>query len=133
MKLVLPYPPSINHYFCRKRDGNMYIGDRGVEYRLAVKLAVVQAGIKPLKDCGLSMIVHLFVPDLRKRDIDNPMKCLLDALTHGGAIVDDSRIAELMIYKHAPSSDDDGGKSIVLIEGVGGDACMVKRTGAWLV
>lgn len=133
MKLILPYPPSINHYYQRTRDGNLFIGKRGEEYRLAVKMGVLQAGIKPLKGCGLSMIVHLCMPDLRKRDIDNPMKCLLDALAHAGAIVDDSQIVELMIYKHAPSSDDDGGKCIVLFEGVAGDACMVKRSGAWLV
>jgi crossover junction endodeoxyribonuclease RusA len=45
------------------------------------------------------MEVYLFPPDRRKRDLDNYMKGLLDALTNGKLWVDDSLINQLHIYR----------------------------------
>jgi len=41
----------------------------------------------------------LFMPDRRKRDIDNTLKALLDALTHAGVWLDDSQVVDLRIRK----------------------------------
>ena len=41
------------------------------------------------------MNIQLFPPDRRRRDIDNVLKPLLDALEHGKAYIDDSQIKKL--------------------------------------
>jgi crossover junction endodeoxyribonuclease RusA len=51
-------------------------------------------------------------PDRRKRDADNLLKGLLDALQHGGAFPDDSRIVWLLIYRRQVTS---GGRVVVTI------------------
>ncbi len=40
----------------------------------------------------VSMTVDLYPPDRRKRDADNPIKALWDALQNAGAITDDSLV-----------------------------------------
>jgi len=44
-------------------------------------------------------LIELFPPDRRRRDVDNAMKSLLDALAHGGAYHDDSQIARLTVQR----------------------------------
>lgn len=63
------------------------------------------------------LIVHIdiFPPDKRRRDLDNCLKSLLDALQHGGAYLDDSQIVRLSIEKGLPV---EGGKTIVQIRKV---------------
>ncbi|NBW23084.1 MAG: RusA family crossover junction endodeoxyribonuclease, partial [Caulobacteraceae bacterium] len=41
-----------------------------------------------------------FPPDKRKRDLDNVLKSLLDALTHANVWDDDSQIDDLRIYRN---------------------------------
>ena len=51
------------------------------------------------------VIAILYPPDVRHRDLDNYMKCLLDALTHDqdtdrlGVWIDDKRIDQLLIFR----------------------------------
>ena len=45
------------------------------------------------------MTVTLHPPDHRRRDLDNSMKGLLDALEHAGVYADDSQIDELKIVR----------------------------------
>lgn len=61
-----------------------------------------------------ALAVHVTVhpPDRRRRDLDNAMKALLDALAHGGAYEDDSQIDRLEIVRGAVVP---GGKVIVRI------------------
>ena len=47
----------------------------------------------------ISAEVYLYPPDKRKRDIDNPIKVLLDSLVKGGLLQDDSKIARLLIER----------------------------------
>jgi crossover junction endodeoxyribonuclease RusA len=53
----------------------------------------------------LMVNVDIFPPDKRRRDIDNCLKSLLDALQHGGAYLDDNQIVVLHATKHPPSRD----------------------------
>ena len=48
----------------------------------------------------------------RRRDLDNCLKSLLDAMEHGGAYADDSQIVRLAVEKREPV---DGGKTLVRI------------------
>lgn len=41
--------------------------------------------------------VALYMPDKRKRDIDGPIKALLDAMTHSRVWGDDSQVRKLYI------------------------------------
>jgi len=111
MTLNLPYPPSINHYYIRARQGRIYIGKAGLEYRGAVGFALDLLDEKTLTGL-ISLNIVLHPPDKRKRDIDNVLKALLDALQHGGAFVDDSQIWMLTIVKAEPSK---GGSVTVTI------------------
>jgi crossover junction endodeoxyribonuclease RusA len=54
----------------------------------------------------------MYPPDKRKRDVDNVLKALLDALRVGGAYSDDSQIGRLLIERKAPKK---GGEVIVRI------------------
>ncbi|NBW20709.1 MAG: RusA family crossover junction endodeoxyribonuclease [Caulobacteraceae bacterium] len=53
-----------------------------------------------LKAAGsVRVVIEAFPPDRRKRDLDNILKSLLDALTHAGVWEDDSQIEDLRIYR----------------------------------
>jgi crossover junction endodeoxyribonuclease RusA len=92
----LPYPPSINHYYANNGKGGRYIKPDGVAYRLAVANAARE--IK-YGDSLIAMTVYLHQKDMRKRDLDNGLKCLLDSLMHAGVFDDDSQIVELIVRK----------------------------------
>lgn len=98
MRLSLPYPPSVNSYWRHTRTGQTYISEAGQEFRHAVR--VLMLGTQPI-DGPLSVEVELWPPDRRRRDIDNPLKGLLDALQHGGAYRDDNQIERLLIERRA--------------------------------
>jgi crossover junction endodeoxyribonuclease RusA len=95
--LQLPYPPSVNHYYRCFRN-RMVIDKPGRAYR-AVVCALLQAqGTQPM-DGPLRVEIAVFPPDKRRRDLDNILKSLLDALQHAGAYHDDSQIEHLMLQK----------------------------------
>lgn len=94
MTLTLPWPPSVNHYWARNRNGGLRVGERGVAYRWAVKIAL--RGTSRLEG-RLEMTARLHPPDRIRRDIDNPLKALLDSLTHAGVYGDDSQIKRLTV------------------------------------
>lgn len=96
--IVTPFPPSINHYYGNGRNGRKFIKPAGVEYRAAV-IAYVQRYKMKAPDGRLSVGIQLYPPDKRRRDIDNPTKAALDALTHAGVYQDDCLIDDLRITR----------------------------------
>ena len=113
MTLVLPWPPSANHYW--KRNGARYfIAPAGVQFRVEVKARCAALGVKPLAG-QVAMTVTLVPGDRRRRDIDNVLKPLLDALTHAGAWLDDSQVARLVVERRVPNQADAG--CVVTVEG----------------
>lgn len=99
IKIRLPYPPSVNHYYKNGRNGIKYIGELGQKYRLDVLAIVANLGLKGFGDSPVAVTVWLHQKDRRKRDIDNFQKCFFDALTHAKVWGDDSQIYELSIKK----------------------------------
>ena len=93
----LPYPPSINHYY-RRVGFRTLISREGRCYRREVVARLAARRVNPLRG-RLSVVVHVFPPDRRKRDLDNALKCLLDSLQHAGVFVDDSQIDDLRIRR----------------------------------
>jgi Holliday junction resolvase RusA-like endonuclease len=97
IELELPYPPSVNHYW-RRVGARTLISRGGRAFRQTVCSILAARGIQPL-DGPLQVLIELFPPDRRRRDVDNAMKSLLDALAHGGAYHDDSQIARLTVQR----------------------------------
>jgi crossover junction endodeoxyribonuclease RusA len=97
LEVELPYPPSVNHYW-RRVGARTLISRGGRAFRKEVCSILAARGIRPL-DGPLRVQVEVFPPDRRRRDLDNTLKSLLDALAHGGAYHDDSQIAKLTIQR----------------------------------
>ena len=97
MIITLPYPPSVNHYWIHTRRG-AFISKKGVEFRKQVH-EIAQTEICYGRDTRLFVDVSVWVPDKRKRDLDNLLKSLLDALQHADIFADDSQIDDLRITR----------------------------------
>ncbi len=92
IEIDLPWPPSVNSYY-RHVGHKTLISAPGRQYR-----AEVVRLLRPLDCCQTGRVmlhVLFFPPDRRRRDIDNHFKGLLDALVHGGLMVDDEQIDDL--------------------------------------
>lgn len=97
MELELPFPPSINHYW-RRVGPRTLISRTGRAFRSEV-LSIL-ARRRPTTMLGpLNVEIDLHPPDRRRRDVDNVMKSLLDALQQGGVYRDDSQIDDLHIRR----------------------------------
>ena len=111
IELMLPWPPSVNHYW--GQSGNRrFIGKKGVAFRSAVLQECLVGRVQAIEG-RLAVHISLFPPDRRKRDIDNVLKSLLDACEHAGCYASDSQIDELHIVRLENRKD--GGCSILII------------------
>lgn len=94
----LPWAPSVNHYYQRSKR-SLFLSQRGRRFRDDV--AGILRPCSPIPESNyIEMKVDLFPPDKRKRDIDNNLKALLDALENAGAYENDVQIISLSIVKH---------------------------------
>jgi crossover junction endodeoxyribonuclease RusA len=98
MELVLPYPPSVNHYW-RHFRGRTLISRLGRAYRQQVQTQCQGKGGQPPRDGRLAVAMDAFPPDRRRRDLDNIQKASLDSMQHAGIYEDDSHYAELRIMR----------------------------------
>lgn len=87
----LPWAPSINHYYIHTGRG-VILGKRGRDYRETVKSQLIEYRNSFNADARLAVTINLHPPDKRRRDIDNPLKCILDALQHACVFKDDNQI-----------------------------------------
>jgi crossover junction endodeoxyribonuclease RusA len=115
LTLTLPYPPSVNRMWRTPRTGPLagrtLVSVEGREYRAKVCATVGDRLWQPLKD-RLRVDIEARMPDKRRRDIDNPIKALLDSLTHAGVWLDDSQIDDLRVWRSAERT----GEVVVRIE-----------------
>ena len=126
IEFTLPWPPSVNHYW-RNFRGRMVIGERGRAYRRDAIASIRQQRI-PADGVGgpLSVRVHAFPPDRRRRDLDNLQKALLDAVVAAGVIEDDSNIDELQVVRGKVQS---GGMVWVRIQSYTSEIALTTRRG----
>lgn len=103
MKLVLPFPPSVNTYWRAPNKGPLkgrhLISAAGRKYQSAACVAIVEQLRrlpKPSRELA-AVEITLFPPDERSRDIDNYNKALFDALTHAGVWEDDSQVKRMLV------------------------------------
>lgn len=104
--LVLPFPPSINHYYGVVQRGpcagKVYLLPAAITYRKRVNHAVAkQLGQdRPALMGRLAVKVELNEPDDgHTRDIPNYDKGLLDALTIAGVWGDDAQIDYFQVQR----------------------------------
>ena len=111
MRLELPWPPSMNHYW-RNVSGRTLISKEGRLYRERIQAQAIAEGWSLWlgRSERLAVRINAIPPDKRRRDLDNMLKPMLDALTHAGLWDDDSQIDDLHICRHPPRA---GGLMIV--------------------
>ena len=100
-QLILPFPPSVNHYW-RHYEGRTLLSAQGRKYRYEVRGAVyktLQRAPEPLRG-PLSIDIEVAMPDRRKRDLDNLLKGLLDALAYAKIYEDDSQLHMIVISRY---------------------------------
>jgi crossover junction endodeoxyribonuclease RusA len=95
--LILPWSPSINHYWERSHDGGMHIGKAGKRYIARIAELVMANRLAGLiGDAAVSVALVLSPPDTKLiYDADNYHKALFDSLTKAGVWVDDSQIKQI--------------------------------------
>lgn len=123
--VTLPYPPTINHYWKTfQREAGQPIEyaltPKGKRFRRLVQqyimLARTQArseGVELPIPGPVCVSAFVYPPDLRKRDLDNILKPLLDSLQHSGVVKDDADISTLLVKRCA--RDRSGGKVHVTV------------------
>jgi crossover junction endodeoxyribonuclease RusA len=114
IELFLPFPPSINNYYVKTRNG-VFISKEGRAFRSGC-LEIISEVCGPIcndlpLDYPLAITLVLYPPDKRKRDLDNYKKALYDAITHSGLWLDDSLIDQEFVYRGCVIPKPDSGKS----------------------
>lgn len=99
--IVLPFPPSVNHYYRRTRTGQVYLGPQAIAFRERVHLEWLARSWMPL-ECPISLEIRAFRPRV-VGDIDNVLKATLDALNRR-YFVDDRQVVRLLVHlDHDPA------------------------------
>jgi len=99
MRLELPWPPSVNHYWryvVRGKRIVVHISKEGQSYRRNVEAALFGNKIDTFEG-PLRITIVLRPPDRRRRDLDNCLKALLDAMEHCRVFLNDSQVWQLSI------------------------------------
>ncbi len=103
MKLILPFPPSVNTYWRHPNKGafagKSLISAAGRKFQSAACAAIVEQLRRLPKPTSAPASVEmvLFPPDNRIRDLDNYNKALFDALTHAGVWEDDRQVKRMLV------------------------------------
>lgn len=117
----IPYPPSVNHYWGRTKTGRQFLSKKGIAFRKSVAASVLLARNKdvfPLPSVPISgdvdLILFVYPPDKRTRDLDNILKATLDALTHAGVWLDDSQVKRLLVERACVPLTGNGGVLVTI-------------------
>lgn len=98
VSIALPFPPTVNTYYTVAR-GRKILSKRGREF----KTLALQAMRGQLIEQGLSgrfqVLIDAYPPDRRRRDLDNIVKPIFDALTEYGLFEDDSQIDDFRVVR----------------------------------
>ena len=101
VNLILPYPPSTNTYW-RKWHNHMVIGPAGKAFRQKVINIIAPMKLQPITGL-VRMQIKVYADSNRKRDVDNNLKALLDALTHAKVWIDDYQVKAISMMSKVTS------------------------------
>lgn len=97
LTLRLSWPPTVNHYYGRRKNGQVFLKEAGRLYRRKAAVEFARLGW-PRLEGKVSVHLVLVPPNRLRRDIDNIRKAVYDALSdrrgHTGVIADDSLIVK---------------------------------------
>ena len=97
LHLTLPYPPSVNTYW-GFHGHRRFVTTKALQFKARVAHAVSLSNVR-FGNERLEILVVLYAPDKRVRDIDNVLKPLLDALVQAGLFKDDSQVDMLTVIR----------------------------------
>ncbi|EMK1731196.1 RusA family crossover junction endodeoxyribonuclease [Salmonella enterica] len=100
-RFILPYPPTVNHYWKWTRTG-VTLRDEGDRYRDLVTMVLKTQKLRLRLTGRLAIEIVCEPPDRRRRDLDNILKATLDSLMHGGMVRDDEQFDLLMVRRGNP-------------------------------
>jgi len=102
IRATLPWPPSVNHYW-RAAGARRFISPQARRWVEEAVWTLRQAkGTRPPIQNEVAVFVIAWPPDRRRRDLDNLLKAILDALVKAHIVQDDHQVAELHLVRRAP-------------------------------
>ena len=101
LSIRLPFPPSMNSIWRAVPNRGMILSRAGRKYREdAIWVIQTQVSNDSLMTGRLKVLMEVYVPDRRKRDLSNIPKAVEDAITKSGKIWnDDEQIDDLRIVR----------------------------------
>ncbi|MCA6304111.1 MAG: RusA family crossover junction endodeoxyribonuclease [Phenylobacterium sp.] len=93
--IILPYPPSVNRNL-RTVGGRPILSAPYRAWRTEAEAAIKAQGAQPIAG-RYDLTIWATAPDKRRRDLDNLIKPISDALVRAGVVVDDSLMRALSI------------------------------------
>ena len=96
--MIVPFPPSLNRYY-RTYRGRVTIAEAGLNYRKEIDDLMYETGQQKFGNRRVSVDIVANPPDRRRRDLDNMLKAVLDALEHSKIYDNDSQIDDLRIRR----------------------------------
>ena len=99
--IELRWPPTVNHYYTvsRGKKPRKILSEQARAYKDLCAWGMLEQGTPKLTGPRFCVTILARPPDNRKRDLDNLLKPILDALVEYGAITDDSKIDDLRIQR----------------------------------
>lgn len=100
-KLILPYPPSANHYLRRTKNG-VFRTKEANDYREDVQKLCLIARLEPMQG-DVSLRIDVYRPR-KTGDLDNTLKLVLDAL-QGHLYENDRQVWHISLTRHDDKND----------------------------
>lgn len=99
--LQLPWPVSINAYWKRSKFGSVYVSSEGKAYGVAVVALIRRLQESPLVG-RIALDAKFYPPNRQRRDLDNCLKVMIDAIQASGIISNDYQIKKLSAEMFEP-------------------------------
>ena len=95
----LPFPPSINSYYTKTRNG-VYLSKRGRSFQASgILLIREQLGDHPQIDFPIHLSIILYPPTKIARDLDNYIKPIQDCIQNSGLLYNDCLVNQLEVFR----------------------------------
>jgi crossover junction endodeoxyribonuclease RusA len=95
----LPFPPSLNSYYTKTRNG-VYLSTKGRAFQSSGILSIKeQLSGHPIIDVPIHLVIVLYPPDRKSRDLDNYIKPIQDCIQNSGILVNDNLVNQLEVFR----------------------------------